>query len=307
MDDKKSKKVTPTGKYVWVAFLISVLLSLHVVLLPLDYGKIFLNASRCGRVTTPTVAKMELLSIEKRAYDLLITGASPLPITSESRALGSHFDNVMVSWPLPAAIIHSSAGIEGGKFFIAPTMLEQRKCTVYAAGLNEQTSFEDTLSNKVGCEVHGFDCTLLAPNPAWNFTFHDVCIGRPHSFDGNEYSLAKMKSDMTFEFKGLDDIRSELGHKRIDIFKMDIEGSEWEVLSGLLKLRDEDLPEQLLFELHTEGANPKCVPPSLVKGKTHQAVADLFWNLYKKGYRVVHKEINPEDAYCADFTLLRVG
>jgi hypothetical protein len=304
MGDKKIKKA---GKYVWMAFLIPLVLGLHVVLLPHDYGRILLNASRCGRAATLSIAQMELSSIEKRAYDLLIAGASPLSFPSESRALGSHFDDVMVSWPLPAAIIHSSAGIEGGKFFIAPTMLEQRKCTVYAAGLNEQTSFEDTLSNQVGCEVHGFDCTLLAPNPAWNFTFHDVCIGKPHGFDGNEYSLAKMNSDLKFEFKGLDDIRSELGHKRIDIFKMDVEGSEWEIISGLLKLRDEDLPEQLLFELHTEGANPMCVPPSLVKGKTHQAVAGLFWNLYNKGYRVVHKEINPEDAFCADFTLLRVG
>jgi hypothetical protein len=36
------------------------------------------------------------------------------------------------------------------------------------------------------------------------------------------------------------------------MLKMDIEGCEWDVLKGMLAAPDEDLPGQLLFELHTE-------------------------------------------------------
>ena len=43
-------------------------------------------------------------------------------------------------------------------------------------------------------------------------------------------------------------IVERLGHKRIDLLKMDIEGAEYEVLEGLLD--SPVLPDQLLVEFH---------------------------------------------------------
>ena len=43
-------------------------------------------------------------------------------------------------------------------------------------------------------------------------------------------------------------ITEKLGHKRIDVLKMDIEGAEYEVLEGLLD--SPVLPTQLLVEFH---------------------------------------------------------
>jgi len=252
----------------------------------------------------PFLVGVELSLIEERAHTRLLDTLSSNSVNNDFP-----FDDILISLPLHADVFHTSQiGSEGDKFFVAPFSLKQQgqKCIVYGAGLANRADFENYMSESVGCDVHGFDCTLLAAQPQWNFTFHDTCIGQSHAFDGNSYSMAKRKADLTFEFKGLDTIRTELGHSHIDILKMDIEGFEWDIFVGLLQLQDLDLPQQLLFELHTEGANPTWVPPSLVKGKTRREVVDLFLRLYDRGYRVVYKEVNIGDPRCADFTLLRI-
>ena len=67
------------------------------------------------------------------------------------------------------------------------------------------------------------------------------------------YSTLQAKNK-TFVFKSLSDIKLSLGHKKIDIFKMDIEGSEWDILLSEIVHGDENgLPDQLLFEIHTQG------------------------------------------------------
>ena len=134
----------------------------------------------------------------------------------------------------------------------------------------------------LGTSVFAFDCT--DKNRAeWNsFTFHRWCLGRPASFEDNVYS--KRAENQTFEFYSLSEIRHKLGHKKIDMFKMDIEGFEWEILkSEIIEGHDDDLPEQLLFELHTQGSSPKAVPPKLVEGKTRHEVNQLIYQLHSRG------------------------
>ena len=250
----------------------------------------------------PSLVEKEFEHLEKRAYTVLLEG-----LASNSTDSGFPFDNILVSLPLHADLFHSSTtGSEGDKFFVAPLTLQQQRqeCVVYAAGLADSVGFENYMASSVGCRVHGFDCTVLGAKPHWNFTFHDTCIGQPLDFESHSHSLIKRQADISLSFKRLDTIKAELGHSHVDILKMDIEGFEWDILTALLDLSDADLPWQLLLELHAEGANPAFVPASLVKGKTRQEVAKLFLRLHDQGYRVVYKEINVGDPYCADFTLL---
>mmetsp|Transcript_128503 Transcript_128503/g.410939 ORF Transcript_128503/g.410939 Transcript_128503/m.410939 type:complete len:111 (-) Transcript_128503:302-634(-) len=99
---------------------------------------------------------------------------------------------------------------------------------------------------------------------------------------------------------------AELGHENVDLLKFDIEGFEW----GLF---EQDFygcsvrPMQLSFELHTEKANPVCVPKTAVAGRGFAAVNKLFSKLYGFGYRVVSKELNDGDHACAEFVWLNVG
>ena len=65
------------------------------------------------------------------------------------------------------------------------------------------------------------------------------------------------------------------------------------------------LPQQLSFEMHTEGANHKCVPNTAVTGRRAAQLQQLFQRLWKVGHGVVHKEINAGDPQCAEFVLHR--
>lgn len=97
-----------------------------------------------------------------------------------------------------------------------------------------------------------------------------------------------------------------LGHQYVDVLKFDIEGSEWDLFNDILK-EPAKAPKQLLFELHTEGANRNFVPPSTVGGKSKPQVNELFIKLHDIGYRVVSKRLNRGDPNCADFTLIMVA
>lgn len=251
----------------------------------------------------PFLVENELSLLGERAHTRLSAGANGN--TDEN----SPFRDVLISLPLHSELFHSSSvGSEGDKFFVAPLTLQQQgqNCIVYAAGLADDVKFENFMAGSIGCDVHGFDCTVMSSHFDWNFTFHDTCIGRRRDFEGSLYSKAKAETKLTFDFNSLDEIRANLGHDHIDILKMDIEGFEWDILDELLQLPDSDLPHQLLFELHTEGANPVFIPPSVVKGKTRKNVNELFEKLYNRGYRVVFKQINPWEPLCCDFTVIRI-
>jgi hypothetical protein len=98
----------------------------------------------------------------------------------------------------------------------------------------------------------------------------------------------------------------ELNHTRIDYLKFDIEGSEWELLAVILALPTHQLLWSIMFELHTEGANPKAVPPATVAGKHRKEVNKLVLQLLDRGYGILDFTINPLDRACAEFSLVLI-
>lgn len=83
-------------------------------------------------------------------------------------------------------------------------------------------------------------------------------------------------------------------------------GFEWGILQSEI-IDGGSRPTQLLFELHTQRANPYFVPPNVVEGKDRASVNRLFLALHNIGYRVVSKEINGGDRACAEFALALVA
>ena len=218
------------------------------------------------------------------------------------------FADVLVTLPLSSELIEHSPGHSSlVKAVAAPNALRARgdKCIVYSLGVANQIAFEKYMQS-LGCTVHAFDCTVIAAQSDWTFHFHSWCIGKERSFEGNVYSKEKEKTGLGFEFVSLAQAMARLGHTRLDVLKFDIEGFEWELFENeILRMPTALLPEQLLFELHTEGSNKKYVPPSVVANRTKASVNDLFLRLYDSGYRVVSVERNG-DPRCAEFTLLRI-
>jgi hypothetical protein len=85
--------------------------------------------------------------------------------------------------------------------------------------------------SKLGAAVFSFDCTVR-DNPAWKslFTFHPWCVGHKSSMEGNTYVQREHLNENGLIFKTLSEIRKELGHPHIDMFKFDIEGFEWDMM-----------------------------------------------------------------------------
>jgi hypothetical protein len=220
------------------------------------------------------------------------------------------------------------------KFIVGKSQLEtmKSKFILYGAGIAEEPEFEEELAGNYGISVHGFDCTIPANTLLKNnVSFHHWCIGsKPRSqvlsssssstdstnnnndvsqsaFEQNVYS--QRSSNKTFIFKTLSETKLLLKHSHIHILKMDIEGYEWKILQDHIinnQVKSDDLPDQILVEIHTDGANKEAVPSHLTEGKMRKEVNDLVLGLWKRGYRCVFKLQNPVDRHCADFTFLRV-
>ena len=158
---------------------------------------------------------------------------------------------------------------EGGWWF-APHGLTGES-VVYSFGVGEDIEFDLSIIEKYGVEVHAFDPTpssiqmLNARILPQQFAFHPWAVA---AGDGSltlypQFRKNGTKSDVMYTIVAeaetiadaievpaysLSTIREKLGHDRIDLIKMDIEGAEYEVLEGLLASPIK--PAQLLVEFH---------------------------------------------------------
>jgi FkbM family methyltransferase len=143
---------------------------------------------------------------------------------------------------------------------------------VYSFGIGEDISFDLALIEMYGCQVFGFDPTprsiawVRAQNPPAAFHVQELGVA---GYDGTasfappanpahiSHSMSAPTTPSTdgsgqgrveFEVRRLPTLMKELGHERLDVLKMDIEGAEYDVIEDLLAqaLR----PTQILVEFH---------------------------------------------------------
>jgi FkbM family methyltransferase len=136
---------------------------------------------------------------------------------------------------------------------------------VYSFGIGEDISFDLALIAECGCEVFGFDPTprsiawVRSQNPPAGFRVRQLGVA---SYDGkasfappkdpthisHSMSAPGTSGRVEFEVRRLSTLMKELGHERLDLLKMDVEGAEYDVIEDLLSqgLR----PPQILVEFH---------------------------------------------------------
>jgi FkbM family methyltransferase len=152
-----------------------------------------------------------------------------------------------------------------GGWWIWPQGLN-RDSIVYSVGVGTDVSFDVELIDRFSLSVHAFDPTPRSiqwieatPLPA-QFQFHPVGLADfdgvgvfnpPERQDHVSYSLCEgfgVIGAAVGNVQRLDSIARELGHERIDLLKMDIEGEEYAVIDdfsrGCLEV------SQLLVEFH---------------------------------------------------------
>ena len=86
-------------------------------------------------------------------------------------------------------------------------------------------------------------------------------------------------------------LTKRMGHERVDLLKMDIEGFEYTVFQNWLPSHS-NLPYQLVFELH-------------LNFLTSQEAVMMLNNLFVMGYRVVSRDDNLSYWEGTELTLVR--
>lgn len=204
---------------------------------------------------------------------------------------------------------------DGGKWLCAGSLLNSTGCVIYSVGSNDQWEFEDAMLAETPCEVHTFDCTSPAKTRGPRHHFHPVCVGVPR--EGVQCSYGD--NCRTFErvrYRSWEQITAALGHDRVDLLKVDIEGFEYDFFASLQEATGCALPSQIAVEIHYRRLyNDESVPPpgvgatNLFRGGHVLSLAELSTfaaHLANLGYLPVGREPNPEGMdCCSEFTLLR--
>ena len=141
-----------------------------------------------------------------------------------------------------------------------------RDTIVYSMGVGEEISFELDLIRRFGVQVYAFDPTPRSVD--WvkaqvlpdRFVFHPYGIA---DYDGTcrfqppdnlfhvSHTILDRKSkrpSVELPVHRLDTIMTTLGHSRVDVLKMDIEGAEYTVLRDIVRAGVRT--HQLLVEFH---------------------------------------------------------
>jgi len=142
---------------------------------------------------------------------------------------------------------------DGGKWVCGLSrIVEKPSCIVYSAGISTESSFEADLVRRTKCEIFGFDFSVTKFGPeVENFaSVRAKTHFYPYGISGTDSHDAKPP------MWTLQTLMKEHGHTFIDILKVDIEGSEFDTLTSMMKhYKEQNKPlpfGQLQLEIHAE-------------------------------------------------------
>ncbi len=198
----------------------------------------------------------------------------------------------------PPKIHNLGATMFGGEGYGAWPCLAQRlnrHSVVYSVGIGFDTGFDRALIERFGLVVHGFDPTprvvewlQQCPQPA-AFKFHPLGLAwmegelsfaaptHEGAVSGTVVPEAVVdRETVMVPVSRLSTIMSKLGHDRLDVLKIDIEGAEYAVIDDMLQ--SNILPDQLLVEFHHGKRRKGKFPVSATRQRVDALIA--------KGYKV---------------------
>jgi hypothetical protein len=203
-------------------------------------------------------------------------------------------ENWHASWSCAAEVRLGVVG-DGGKWVCDPNRVEHSKCLVWSVGSAGDFGFEESIHEELGCEIHTFD-------------MGDYEHLAPSFVNYHQWGLSAVASvTKNGAFKTLEDSLRELGQldRKIDIFKIDIEGAEFQVLTPMLQQAENYLARnvrQILVEVH----------PLMIRGigkKEQLKLAHtLMMAILENGFYVYHKEPNTFGCYgsCLEIAVVRL-
>lgn len=157
----------------------------------------------------------------------------------------------------------TSLGTEYGKHYVNIELIN-KDSIVYSFGIGEDVSFDLELIKLTNCNIYGFDPTPKAIKYVQkninlnNFTFFEyglsnidgeLTFSSPNNPEHASYK-ENINGSINFPVKKLSSILKELNHTKIDLLKLDIEGSEYSVINNFLE--ENILPQQIAVEFHRD-------------------------------------------------------
>jgi len=167
---------------------------------------------------------------------------------------------------------------------------------VYSFGVGDNVAWDLAMIGQFGCTIHAFDPTPASI--AWasrqslppEFVFHDIGISKfdgelafypPRKSGSTHYSqerrggLLNRQEPVRCQVRRLATIMQSLGHTRLDVLKLDVEGSEFDAVPDILASGIEI--DQLLVEIHYH-----------FRSRSFRAGLDLIHQIKAAGMQCIH-------------------
>ena len=269
------------------------------------------HASYAAAATTTTKPTSAAASLTRWRSSLFARTMTLYKQTEVARgALGEpegwrRFDlfDPFLTCPDGKAPVRYGATGDGGKLLCADVLAEPG-CVVYSLGSNGDFAFEEDILARTQCSVVTFDCTSTAKTISTRHQFVHKCLGSDKRMADDPASWVTLEAAM-----------ASLGHRRLSLLKIDVEGAEYDVLAAWSQ-DSPVLPRQIAMELHYDGIY------SGTRASNNPAdTSNLLWPLHKMrltdlalfmshvagaGYGIVSREDNALCQHCSEVTLLRV-
>lgn len=207
------------------------------------------------------------LSSESTRLDESIVGAVPLfrPLAWTARAVRRRLSGM--PWQsVQVCVEMEKVGSDYGGYSVVPDRIRPDS-VVYSFGIGEDISFDLGMIERFGVTVHAFDPTPRSlawvaghtPPPRlvvhpFGLADHDgqASFAPPVNPEHVSHTMLDCHSasgpHIDLEVKRLSTVMQELGHDRVEILKMDIEGAEYGVIEDFIDTR---IPiSQILLEYH---------------------------------------------------------
>ena len=222
-----------------------------------------------------TIAK-RLLRIGYRAFAIDPISHTKIVSRNDLRAIGTQYGG----WVIPFALLH-------------------KRSICYCVGCGEDISFDVGLIDNFECDVYGFDPTpraiehvkrVAGDNPKYHFyefgiwdcedTLKFFAPRDPTHVSHSLLNLQKTDDYIFIKVKRLSEVMREMGHNRIDILKLDIEGSEYKVIQSII---DDNIEVKILCVEFDECYNP-------LDRNYKKRVRESIKKLIRKGYLLVYAQ-----------------
>jgi FkbM family methyltransferase len=155
-------------------------------------------------------------------------------------------------------------GSNYGGFYLNPDNLNNQS-VIYSFGLGEDITFDLAVINKFKCKVFGFDPTpksliYIEQFNEKNLIVRPIGIGmtkgtlnfylpkNPDHVSGSLFKNQNLDTQIEVMVDNFENLAGYYNHKEIDVLKMDIEGTEFEVIPDIIN--SEIIVKQLLVEFH---------------------------------------------------------